>query len=74
MNIDVFLKPDKNIVIELEDEVEYLLDDDAVNDIKNKKKEVRLKRLVDGELFIVSVESTNKSLEKNGVIDYLDKK
>lgn len=71
MNIDKFLKPRKNIVIEIE-EVEYLLDDNAVSLIKQGDKKIPLVQLYDGQSYFFDVQVVIKTLEK-GVVDYLSK-
>ncbi len=74
MNINKVLKPNKDIVIELDNEVEYIVNDKAIQAIGNDDKEIIIERLIDGKIFKVSLETIKKSLEKNGVIDYLDKR
>lgn len=73
MEFDKFIKPNKNIVIELEDEVEYLLDDESIGQILNKSLKISLKRLVDGAKIAIEIKKIEKSLKTKGVIDYLDK-
>lgn len=73
MNIDKFVKFDKYIVIELDGDVEYLLDDNAVKEIKENKQKIDLVRLIDRKSFLVDRKKIEESLTGKGVIDYLDK-
>ncbi|HRH22527.1 MAG TPA: hypothetical protein PLB51_00845 [Candidatus Paceibacterota bacterium] len=72
-NIDTYLKPSKNTVVELDDEVEYIIDDEAVLSIKNNKEHIFLIRVIDRKIVPVELEKIKKSLTKKGPIDYLDK-
>lgn len=72
-NINRFLKSDKDLIIELEDEVEYIIDDEAVLSIKNNKEHIFLIRVIDRKIVPVELEKIKKSLTKKGPIDYLDK-
>lgn len=47
MNIKPFLKSGKNIVIELDDDVEYIIDDSAVEAIEKGKEKVNLICVID---------------------------
>ncbi len=73
-NIDTYLKASKNTVVELDDEVEYIIDDEAVLSIKNNKEYVFLIRVIDRKIVPVELEKIKKNLSKEGPIDYLDKR
>ncbi len=73
MNINQYLKPGKNIVIELHDEVEYLLDDEAVEEIESGNEKVTLKRFADRVSVIMEVGAIENTLQKGGIVDYIDK-
>lgn len=70
-NIDTYIKPDFDLVIELDDEVEYLIDKVAVESIKNNESTVSLKRLIDDEMKATTIERIIKALQTNGPSDYL---
>lgn len=72
-DIKKYLKSNKNLVIELDDEVEYVLDDEAILSIKNNKEHVFAIRVIDRKIVPVEREEIEKSLIKNGPIDYLAK-
>ncbi len=59
-----------NAVIEIE-EVEYLIDRDANDSIRNDTKDISLVRLIDGEKRIFSRDIILKSIAKSGIIDRL---
>lgn len=71
-NIDSYIKTGFDLVIELDDEVEYLIDMEAVTAVKNDKKIVVLKRLVDGEKIIIPTSKVINNLQKNELTDYLE--
>jgi hypothetical protein len=71
-NIDLYAKPKKMMVIELDDEVEYLIDEMAEKMIREGKKSVPLKRLVDLVAFSMSTDDLAEHLNKHGVVDYVD--
>lgn len=73
MNIKPFTKKDKNIVAELDDEVEYIINDAAVEAIEKGAEKVTLIRVVDRAPQIISIKRIHWALHKEGVIDYLDK-
>ncbi len=74
MDITKLVKPAKDIVIELDDEVEYLMNDEAVAAVERGDRKINLIRLYDGEIRRVEVERIENTLLKEGVTDYLDKK
>ncbi len=71
MNIDAYLKKGFDPVIELDDEVEYLLTVDAINLLKKGAKFVKLIRLIDSKEINTEVIRISAALEKEGPIDYL---
>ena len=73
MNIQKLLKKGKNIIVELDDEVEYIIDDAAVKEMGNGVEQVKLIRVIDRTPQTVSVKRIVWALKKEGVIDYLDK-
>jgi len=73
MNISNFVKAGKNMVIELDDEIEYLLDDAAVASIKRGDASARLFRLIDGEPRNFDVKVVEDAVFRKGPVDYLDK-
>lgn len=73
MNIKQFVKQNKNIVVELDDEVEYIIDDTAVEVIEKGADKATLVRIVDRAPQAISVKRIAWALKKEGVIDYIDK-
>ncbi len=73
MDIKKFLKPGKDIVIEIE-EVDYLLDDSAVSSIERGDKKVSLIELYGRQKYLFDAAVIMDVLEKDGVNDYLDKR
>lgn len=71
-NIKKYTKPGKDMVIELDDEVEYIIDSKIIQQIKAGEKTVLLIRVVDDYIVPTSLSRIVSSLEKNGPIDYLD--
>ena len=69
--INKYIKDGFDTVIELDDEVEYLLDSQAVESLRNKEKTVILIRLVDRESILKKSSEIIKSLKETGVIDFL---
>ena len=76
MGIDIhkFVKPGKDIVIDLEDGVEYLVDDNAVVAIERGDQIIELIGLYGGKHYALDIKDILVSLQKKGVIDYLDKR
>lgn len=60
-----------NAVIEI-DEVEYLIDGKAVEEIEIGKANILLKRLIDSDKRSFSIETIQKSIKDNGIIDHLN--
>lgn len=73
MNIRKFLKPGKDIVIEIDD-VEYVLNDKGVSFIERGHKIISLIQLYDGQVYLFDIETVLKAIEKGGIIDYLEKR
>ena len=73
-DINTFLKDGKNIVIELDDEVEYILDDKAVEEIKKRKSVVNLIRVIDRTIQPTKFKKIKEAFLRDGVVDYLDKR
>ncbi len=59
-----------NAVIEI-DEVEYLINKDGAEAIKSEDKTILLKRIIDGESSLISIDKIKKAIKDNGIIDYL---
>ena len=74
MNLKKFLKPGKNMVLELDDDVEYLVDDRVVEALEREDKYIYLIRLMDNQAFKVEIARVKKAISIGGIIDYLDKK
>lgn|GEM_PF-3465881 len=74
IDIAELVKPGKDIVVELEDDVEYIVDAEAVAAIKAEKSAVTLIRVIDRKPIAVSTRRIKWGLHKEGVIDYLDHK
>ncbi len=72
MNINNYIKPDKWPVIELND-VEYLVDSNAIRAISIDAKIINLIRLVDRKKEQFPLEQIRVSFQKRGVIDYIDR-
>jgi len=70
-DIDQYTKPGFDIVIALDYEVEYILDKEAIESIKNNELTTILKRLIDGEVRIIVIEQIIKSLQVGGPVDYI---
>lgn len=73
-NIDTYTKTGFDLVVELDDEVEYLINKDSIQTIKSNAATVSLKRLIDGEIKIIAIERIIKSLQTRGPVDYLTTK
>ena len=73
-NIKDYIKPQKDIVIELKDSVDYLIDDEAVLSIENNEKTVILKRLYDSKVLIFPTSEVIKCFSEKDRIDYIDNK
>ena len=73
MDIQKLIRVGKNIVVELDDEVEYIIDDTAVEAIEKGADKATLIRVVDRAPRTISVKRIAWALKKEGVIDYLDK-
>ncbi len=71
-NIDDFIKPGHNMVVELDDEIEYLLDEEAIAMIKNNEANIFLKRLGDGHIVAITREKIITALDTDGLVDYLE--
>ncbi len=65
MDIKKFLKPKKDIVIDI-DEVEYLLDREAIRLIGEGAQNVELLQLYDHQLHNIKVKEIESSLTKKG--------
>lgn len=74
MGIEKFLKDGKDVVIELNDQVEYVLNKKATMALRNGEKQITLLRLYDGKDFPVDVEEIKKAILGGGIVDYLDEK
>ena len=71
-NISAFLRPGKDIVIELDDEVEYILNESAVNAVGNGQEQILLIRIIDREPRTISARRIKWAISNSGVVDYLD--
>ena len=74
MDIQKLVQAGKNIVVELDDEVEYIIDDAAVKEIENGAEKVTLIRVIDRTPQTISVKRIAWALKKEGVVDYLDRR
>ncbi len=72
MDITSLYKQGKNMVVELDDGVEYIVDERTFTDIKNGKNKVILIRVIDREPQIISVRRIMWGIEKDGVVDYIN--
>ena len=70
-DIGIFLKAGSDLVVELDDDVEYLLDNEAAASIRSNEPTAVLKRLIDGEAVTFHIERIVKALQTEGPIDYL---
>jgi hypothetical protein len=66
-----FIKPGKNLVIELE-EVEYLLNGESLEAIERENGTIPLVRLYDKRVDRIAIEKIEAALMKDGPVDYLD--
>ena len=74
MDIKQFTKQGKDIVVELDDEVEYIIPEAAEKDLERGAEKVLLVRVVDREPQTISARRIAWAFHKKGVIDYLDRK
>jgi hypothetical protein len=74
MIIDKYLKPGKDIVVELDDNVEYILPASAVIAIKSGEEIITAVRVIDRTPQKVSARRIFWALETEGPADYLDSK
>lgn len=79
MNLKKYSKNGKDMVIELDNGVEYLIDAIAENSLQGSDgstgaDKVTLIRLFDREIRVTTAKEIEDSLVENGVIDYLDKR
>ncbi|MEK7579530.1 MAG: hypothetical protein AAB460_03315 [Patescibacteria group bacterium] len=74
MDIQKFLKPGKDIVIEMSDGIDYLIDDRAAEAIQKDDEKIDLMRLYDHKVFSIDRKEIESTLLKSGVDDYLDKR
>lgn len=72
MNIQKYMRVGKDIVVGLDDEVEYLLNGAAAEAIQRGDAEVELIRLYDRAVRRVPVSRIEASVAEKGIIDYLD--
>lgn len=61
----------ENVVVELEDGVEYLIDERAAEDIKKKSPLVIVRRLYDGLISVVTLKRLRNTLKKRGVVAHI---
>jgi hypothetical protein len=59
------------MVIELDDEVEYIINSSAVAKIKGRAKLIKLIRVVDRSSQVISARRIGWAVKKLGIIDYL---
>lgn len=71
-DIDDFTRPGQWIVVELDDEVEYIVNDQGVADIRAGKALATLIRVIDRKPESISVRRIWWAIAKEGVIDYID--
>lgn len=62
-----------NAVIEIEDGVEYLINEKAAEDIYNNVPYITVTRLVDGFVSVVPLMTIQEVIKNSGVIDHLSK-
>jgi hypothetical protein len=62
-----------NAVIELEEGVEYLLDEKAAEDIYNDSPLISVRRLIDGFISVVPLEIVKKAIKDPGIIDHISR-
>lgn len=79
MNLKKYSKAGKNMVIELDNGVEYLIDTLAEDSLQggdgsSGADKVTLIRLFDREIRVTTAKEIEDSLVENDVIDYLDKR
>lgn len=68
------LKPGKELVIELEDGIDYLAREDAEAAIRRGDTHIPLIRLYDFKPFLVPISKMAEALKNKDNIDYLDKR
>jgi TolB-like protein len=67
-----FIKPGKHMVIELDDEVEYIVDGDATEALRSGQRIIKLIRLIDRTTRMISARRIVWAVAHEGVIDYLE--
>ena len=73
VDIKKYIKKDKDLVISIRD-VDYLLDDQAVEAMRKRKLEIPLIHLYDGRTHMIPHADVENALFRDGVTDYLDKR
>lgn len=63
-----------NAVIEIEDGVEYLLDEKAAGEVYDNVPFISVRRLVDGFVSVVPLEIIHKAIKDRGIIDHISSK
>ncbi len=70
--IKKLVKVGKDIVIELDDEVEYLLDMPAMRALESENTQIDVMRLYDHKRFLIDRDKVINTLVSRGAVDYLD--
>jgi hypothetical protein len=71
-DIRKFFRPGKNMVIEMDDDVEYILDDKSVEALSEGKEQISVIRVIDRTRQMVTARRIRWAISKEGIIDYLD--
>jgi hypothetical protein len=67
-----YIKSGKRMVLELDDEVEYIVDDKAILEIEAGNEQVRLIRVIDRAPQMVSARRIRWAILKDAIVDYID--
>ncbi len=60
------------MVIEMDDDVEYILDDKSVEALSEGKEQISVIRVIDRTRQMVTARRIRWAISKEGIIDYLD--
>lgn len=63
----------ENAVIELDDEVEYIIDSQAAKDIVKEKPEIKLMRLYDHKIFTFPIKKILDDIANGAIVDKLER-
>lgn len=74
MDLRPFLKPGKQLIVELDDGVDYLVSNESAKQLDEGVRIVSLIRLFDQTSHRISARRIFWALQREGSVDYLDSK